>query len=69
MAYLLNSIIMFYPQEINMKIVVNKPTEYVIDVELDDEALSLSDDDLSVFYEEAIHNLQSALLSLQSSNP
>jgi hypothetical protein len=52
-----------------MKIVVNKPTEYVIDIELDDEALSLSDDDLSVFYEEAIHNLQSALLSLQSSNP
>jgi hypothetical protein len=60
---------MFYPQEINMKIVINKPTEYVIDVELDDEALSLSDDDLSVFYEEAIHNLESALLSLQSSNP
>jgi hypothetical protein len=60
---------MFYPQEKHMKIVINKPTEYVIDVELDDEALSLSDDDLSVFYEEAIHNLQSALLSLQSSNP
>lgn len=52
-----------------MKIVVNKPTEYVIDIELDDEALSLSEDDLSVFYEDAIHNLQSALLSLQSSNP
>jgi len=52
-----------------MKIVVNKPTEYVIDVELDDEALALSDDDLSVFYEEAIYNLQSALLTLQSSNP
>jgi hypothetical protein len=60
---------MFHSQEKDMKIVVNKPTEYVIDIELDDEALSLSDDDLSVFYEEAIHNLQSALLSLQSSNP
>ena len=52
-----------------MKIVIDKPTEYVIDIELDSEALSLSDDDLSVFYEEAIYNLQSALLSLQSSNP
>lgn len=52
-----------------MKIVINKPTEYIIDVELDEQALSLSDEDLSVFYEEAIHNLQSALLTLQSSNP
>jgi hypothetical protein len=68
-AYLRNSIIMFNQQERHMKIVIDKPTEYVIDIELDSEALSLSDDDLSVFYEEAIYNLQSALLSLQSSNP
>jgi hypothetical protein len=47
-----------------MKIVINKPTEFVVDVEPDEEALALSDDDLAVFYEEAIHNLQSALLSL-----
>lgn len=52
-----------------MKIVVNKPSEYIIDVELDDEALALSDDDLSVFYEEAIYNIQSALLLLQSNSP
>jgi hypothetical protein len=52
-----------------MKIVVNKPSEYIIDVELDDDALALSDDDLSVFYEEAIYNIQSALLLLQSNNP
>jgi hypothetical protein len=58
---------MFYPQEKHMKIVVNKPTEFVVDVELDAEALTLSDDDLAVFYEEAIHNIQSALLSLQNS--
>lgn len=50
-----------------MKIVVNKPTEFVVDVEIDDEALALSDDDLAVFYEEAIYNIQSALLSLQNS--
>jgi hypothetical protein len=50
-----------------MKIVVNKPTEFSIDVELDEEALTLSDDDLAVFYEEAIYNIQSALLSLQNS--
>jgi hypothetical protein len=58
---------MFFPQEKIMKIVVNKPTEFVVDVELDAEALTLSDDDLAVFYEEAIHNIQSALLSLQNS--
>jgi hypothetical protein len=52
-----------------MKIVVNKPTEFVIDVELDAEALALPDEDLAIFYEEAIHNIQSALLSLQSSSP
>jgi hypothetical protein len=50
-----------------MKIVVNKPTEFVVDVELDAEALTLPDEDLAVFYEEAIHNIQSALLSLQNS--
>jgi hypothetical protein len=66
-AYLLNSIIMFHLLENFMKIVINKPTEFVIDVEPDEEALALSDDDLAVFYEEAIHNIQSALLSLQNS--
>jgi hypothetical protein len=58
---------MFHQKEKHMKIVVNKPTEFVVDVELDAEALALSDDDLAVFYEEAIHNIQSALLSLQNS--
>jgi hypothetical protein len=52
-----------------MKIVINKPTEYVIDLELDEQAICLSDEDLSVLYEDAIRALQSALLSLQSSNP
>jgi hypothetical protein len=58
---------MFHQKEKHMKIVVNKPTEFVVDVELDAEALTLSDDDLAVFYEEAIYNIQSALLSLQNS--
>lgn len=45
-----------------MKIIVNKKSDYVIDVELDDEAIKLSEEDLSIFIENAIKQLQSMLL-------
>ncbi len=50
-----------------MKIVINNPSDYIIDVELDDDALALSDDDLAGFIDDAIRNLQSMLLTMQNS--
>jgi hypothetical protein len=45
-----------------MKIIINKPSDYVIDVELDEEAMRLSEEDLSILVEDAIRQLQSILI-------
>lgn len=54
-------------QENFMKIIINKESKEVIDIELDDEALVLNSDEFLEFVEDAILRLQSLALSLNYS--
>lgn len=50
-----------------MKIIINKDSKEVIDVDFDNEAIVLSSDEISEFIEDAILILQSTLLTLNYS--
>jgi hypothetical protein len=50
-----------------MKVIIDKTSQFVLNIELDDEAMKLSTEDLSILLEDSKRNIESMLLSLYES--
>jgi len=50
-----------------MKVIIEKASPSVININLDEEAIKLSNDDLAILLEDAKRNIESMLLSLYES--
>jgi hypothetical protein len=50
-----------------MKVIIDKASPSVLNIDLDEEAMKLSTDDLSILLEDAKRNIESMLLSLYES--
>jgi len=50
-----------------MKVIIDKASPSVINIDLDEEAIKLSKDDLSILLEDAKRTIESMLLSLYES--
>jgi hypothetical protein len=53
--------------KVNMKVIIDKASPSVLNIDLDEEAMKLSNDDLSILLEDAKRNIESMLLSLYES--
>jgi hypothetical protein len=53
--------------KVYMKVIIDKASPSVLNIDLDDEAMKLSNDDLSILLEDAKRNIESMLLSLYES--
>lgn len=50
-----------------MKVIIDKTSTFILNIELDEEAMKLSTEDLSILLEDAKRNIESMLLSLYES--
>jgi len=50
-----------------MKVIIDKASPSVLNIDLDEEAMKLSTEDLSILLEDAKRNIESMLLSLYES--
>ena len=50
-----------------MKVIIDKASPSVLNIDLDEEAIKLSNDDLAILLEDAKRNIESMLLSLYES--
>jgi hypothetical protein len=50
-----------------MKVIIDKTSPFVLNIELDEEAMKLSTEDLSILLEDSKRNIESMLLSLYES--
>jgi len=53
--------------KVYMKVIIDKVSPSVLNIDLDEEAMKLSNDDLSILLEDAKRNIESMLLSLYDS--